>query len=61
VRDQRNILMTKPKVGGLYTGKKCVRIPDGTKIRFREDGCEGIIDGLTELEVGSGRNPDSRT
>jgi len=53
--------MTKPKVGGLYTGKKCVRIPDGTKIRFREDGCEGIIDGLTELEVGSGRNPDSRT
>jgi hypothetical protein len=38
-----------------------VRIPDGTKVRFREDGHEGIIDGLTELVVGPGRNPDCRT
>ena len=38
-----------------------VRIPDGTKVRFREDGREGIIDGLTELVVGPRRNPDCRT
>ena len=38
-----------------------MRIPDGTKVRFREDGREGIIDGLTELVVGPRRNPDSRT
>jgi hypothetical protein len=38
-----------------------VRISDGTKVRFREGGHEGTIDGLTELVVGSGRNPDSRT
>ena len=31
------------------------------KIRFREDGREEIIDGLTELVVGLGRNSDSRT
>jgi hypothetical protein len=40
--------MTNPKDGGLYTEKRWVRIPDGTKVRFREDGREGIIDGLTE-------------
>ena len=37
------------------------RIPDGTKVRFCKDGREGIIDGLTELVVGPGRKPDSRT
>ncbi len=53
--------MTNPKAEGVRPGKKWVRIPDGTKVRFREDGREGIIDGLTELVVGPGRNPDSRT
>ena len=53
--------MTNPKAEGVRTGKKWVRIPDGTKVRFREDGREGIIDGLTELVVGPGRNPDGRT
>jgi hypothetical protein len=53
--------MTNPKAEGVRMGKKWVRIPDGTKVRFREDGREGIIDGLTELVVGPGRNPDSRT
>ena len=53
--------MTNPKAEGLHTVKKWVRIPDGTKVRFREDGREGIIDGLTELVVGPGRNPDNRT
>ena len=38
-----------------------MRIPDGTKVRFREGGHEGTIDGLTELVVGPGRNPDNRT
>ena len=37
------------------------RIPDGTKVRFRKDGREGFTDGLTELVVGPGCNPDSRT
>ncbi len=53
--------MTNPKAEGLHAVKRWVRIPDGTKVRFREDGREGIIDGLTELIVGSGRNPNSRT
>jgi hypothetical protein len=53
--------MTNPKAEGLHTVKRWVRIPDGTKVRFREDRREGIIDGLTELVVGPGRNPDSRT
>ena len=53
--------MTNPKADGLHTVKRWVRIPDGTKVRFREDGREGIIDGLTELVVGPGRNPDNRT
>jgi hypothetical protein len=53
--------MTNPKADGLHTVKRWVRIPDGTKVKFREDGREGIIDGLTELVVGPGRNPDSRT
>ena len=38
-----------------------MRISDGTKVRFRESGHEGTIDGLTELVVGPGRNPDNRT
>lgn len=38
-----------------------VRIPDGTKVRLRTDNQEGVIDGLTELVTGTGRNPDGRT
>jgi hypothetical protein len=53
--------MSNPKAEGLYTVKRCVRIPDGRKVRFLNDGREGITDGLTELVVGHGRNPDSRT
>ena len=53
--------MTNPKAERLQTVKRWVRIPDGTKVRLREDGREGVIDGLTELVVGLGRNPDSRT
>jgi len=53
--------MTNPKADGQHTVKRWVRIPDGTKVRFREDGREGIIGGLTELVVGPGCNPYSRT
>ena len=53
--------MANPKAYGLHTVKRWVRIPDGTKVRFCEDGREGIIDRLTELVMGLGRNPDSRT
>jgi len=41
--------------------KTWMRIPDGTKVRLCEGGQEGVIDGLTELVVGPGRNPDGRT
>jgi hypothetical protein len=49
--------MTNPKADGLYAGKRWVKIPDGTKVRFREDGREGIIDGLTQFAVGPSTNP----
>lgn len=45
----------------LKTGKTWMRIPDGTMVRVMQGGQEGTIDGLTELVVGSGRNPDGRT
>lgn len=41
--------------------KRWTRIPNGTKVRLLEGGQEGVIDGLTELVVGPGRNPDGRT
>ena len=33
--------MKNPKVGGLHIGKRWVKIPDGTKVRFCGDGREG--------------------
>jgi hypothetical protein len=41
--------------------KSWMRIPNGTKVRLAEGGMTGVIDGLTELVVGPGRNPDGRT
>ena len=41
--------------------KGWVRIPNGTLVRHREGGHQGYIDGLTELVIGSQRNPDGRT
>ena len=38
-----------------------MRIPNGTKVRLLEGGQEGVVDGLTELVMGTGRNPDGRT
>jgi hypothetical protein len=51
----------KPEGWGAVHGEERGRIPDGTKARFRKDGREGITGGLTELVVGPGRKPDSRT
>jgi hypothetical protein len=45
----------------LKAGKTWMRIPDGTMVRLMQGGQEGVIDGLTELVVGAGRNPDGRT
>ena len=50
-------LDTKP----ITANKRWMRIPNGTKVRLLEGGQEGVIDGLTELVVGPGRNPDGRT
>jgi hypothetical protein len=43
------------------TTKSWKRIPDGTRVRLRENAQEGVIDGLTELVIGPARNPDGRT
>jgi len=52
--------MTISKAEQLHTVKRWVRILDGTKVRFREDRREGIINGLTKLDMGPCRNSDSR-
>lgn len=54
--------MNEGKPGLLDTGRKnWVSIPDGTKVRHRQEGHEGFIDGLTEIITGPRRNPDGRT
>ena len=45
----------------IQTAKACVRIPDGTRVWLREVRQKGVVDGLTELIVGPGRNLDGRT
>lgn len=56
------MIMNEGKRGPLDTGKRAWgRIPDGTKVRHRQEGHEGVIDGLTEIVNGPGRNPDGRT
>jgi hypothetical protein len=41
--------------------KAWMKIPNGTKVRLTVGGMNGVIDGVTELVVGPGRNPDGRT
>ena len=54
--------MTQPQIGSISQRKATWRrIPDGTRVRLRENAQEGVIDGLTELVIGPGRNPDGRT
>lgn len=56
------ILDTKPMTANKTTAnKRWTKIPNGTKVRLLEGGREGVIDGVTELVVGPGRNPDGRT
>jgi hypothetical protein len=38
-----------------------VRIPNGTRVRLQSERKEGVVEGLTEIVVGPGRNPDGRT
>src|SRR5574337_726774 len=52
-----NTVPTKP----VRAEKTWVRIPDGTMVRHRQEGCDGFIDGLTECVSGSDRNPDGKT
>jgi hypothetical protein len=54
--------MTQLQIGSVNQRKSTWRrIPDGTRVRLRENAQEGVIDGLTELVMGSERNPDGRT
>ncbi len=44
--------------------KPWARIPDGTKVRYASDGndgCDGFVDGLTEIVNSPKRNPDGKT
>ncbi len=41
--------------------KHWARIPDGTRVRHRFDGQEGVIEGLTAIVGGGGLNPDGMT
>lgn len=54
-------MMSSPTHKTTEQKPRWVRIPDGTRVRYRTDGREGYIDGLTELVVGAQRNPDGRT
>ena len=43
------------------TTKAWMRIPNGTRVRLAVGDMNGVIDGITELVVGPGLNPDGRT
>jgi hypothetical protein len=53
--------MSKDKPSLSQPASSWTRIPDGTRVRHRHEGHDGIIDGLTELATGPGRNPDGKT
>ena len=57
IRKKGTYLDTK----AISVSKPWTRFPNGTKVRLLEGGQEGLIDGMTELVVGPGRNPDGRT
>jgi len=50
--------MTTPNI---ETKSHWTQIPKGTKVRLAEGGTNGVIDGVTELVVGTLRNPDGRS
>lgn len=53
--------MNDGKAGGVETRKPWVRIPNGIRVRHRSEGKDGVVEGLTEIVTGAGRNPDGRT
>ncbi|HEX9742896.1 MAG TPA: hypothetical protein VGA17_08910 [Nitrospiraceae bacterium] len=53
--------MSDGKTGRPAAAAPWIRIPNGTKVRHRSEGNDGVVDGLTEIVVGPGRNPDGRT
>jgi hypothetical protein len=53
--------MSQTEAGNQRAAKTWKRIPDGIRVRLRENAQEGVIDGLTELVIGPERNPDGRT
>ncbi len=53
--------MTDRQTASIPAVKTWTRIPDGTRVRLREGGQQGVINGLTELVVGPRRNPDGKT
>jgi hypothetical protein len=53
--------MKDEKAGRAAAGTPWIRIPNGTKVRHRAEKKDGVVDGLTEIVNGPGRNPDGRT
>lgn len=53
--------MNEAKTGRPAATTPWIRLPNGTKVRHRTEGTDGVVDGLTEIVVGPGRNPDGRT
>lgn len=57
-------MFNEDKSKRLTAEKLWSRIPDGTKVRHTgdgPDGCDGFIDGLTEIVNSPKRNPDGKT
>lgn len=46
---------------GRPSGVSWVKIPNGIRVRNRSKGTDGVVEGLTEIVAGPGRNPDGRT
>lgn len=53
--------MKDEKAGRAAAAAPWIRIPDGTRVRHRPEGKDGVVQGLTEIVTGPGRNPDGRT
>jgi hypothetical protein len=53
--------MSSPATNHSKNASPWVRIPDGTRVKHRHEGHEGVIDGLTEFVSGPNRNPDGKT
>ena len=54
-------IMSSSSTNQSKTASPWVRIPDGTRVKHRHEGHEGVIDGLTEFVRGPNRHPDGKT